>query len=142
MVRDIAKRDGLGLDIGTDELLIICGIGLLIAVMSGLAAPMTTWAQAQTYSGRICSRTHTATETLSWQDFIHEWPTSPLVSVFIINEGPHAVEMAINDPNSRLVMGANETRTIVRLGAVERIAIIFFKCSPGEWAHLRIEGEY
>ena len=142
MADNVIKRDHLDLDIGTDELLIICGIGLLVAVMSGLAAPMASWAQAQVYSGRTCSRTHNATEALSWEDFIHEWPESPLVSAFIINDGPHAVEVAVNDPNSRLTMGPNETRTIARIGAMERIAIIFFKCAPGEWAHLRIEGEY
>jgi hypothetical protein len=94
------------------------------------------------YEGKPYSKTHNATETLSWIDFIHNHPYTPLMSIFLINDGPDAVEVAINYPNDRFTMQPGETRTIERSGAQERIAIIFFKCAEGETATVRVEGEY
>ncbi|MDD5082740.1 MAG: hypothetical protein PHU08_05140 [Dehalococcoidales bacterium] len=106
------------------------------------ATPAAQYFQAQTYEGRPYAKVHNASETLSWRDLIHEWPYTPLMNVFLINDGPDAVEVAINYPNERYIIQPNETRTITRTGAEERIAVIFFICGRGETATVRVEGEY
>ena len=79
---------------------------------------------------------------LSWIDFIHDYPYAPWMSAYFINDGPDAVEIAINYPNDRFALNPVETVTVTRAGAQERIAMIFLKCAEGETASVRITGEY
>jgi hypothetical protein len=100
--------------------------------------------QAQTlaYRGRTDSRELQAIPTLKWIDLIADPPYTPWVLCFIINDGPGAVEIAINQPNDRFIMASGETRTINRTGAEEKISSLFYVAEPGFTALLRITGEY
>ncbi|GAI12999.1 unnamed protein product, partial [marine sediment metagenome] len=45
-------------------------------------------------------------------------------------------------PYDQFEMGVNETRTISRAHAEERIRTIFYVCDPEETASIRVTGEY
>lgn len=140
--REVAEYDDLDIGIEVEDLVMMFSFVILASAMASFVAPMSEVAALQVYEGKPYSKVHNATETLSWLDLIHDYPYSPLMSVFLINDGPDAVEVAVNYPNDRFTVQPNETRTIVRSGAHERIAVIFFKCAEGETATARVEGEY
>jgi len=94
------------------------------------------------YRGIVDYREIRANSNISWIDLIHDPPYRPWVHAFIINDGPGTVDIGINHPNERFVMGRGETRTIDRTGADELIYSMFFICPIGETAALRITGEY
>ncbi len=94
------------------------------------------------YRGIVDYREIKVTPTVGWLDLIQDPPYRPWIHAFIINDGPAAVEIGINHPNDRFVMGMGETRTIDRSGADELIYSVFFVCPRGKVADLRITGEY
>lgn len=114
-------------------------LSLLITVVPSL----TQTIKAQQYYGRTVSKTLNADSELKWLDILHdEYPFTPWICAYIINNGPGVVEIALNYPGERFVMRKNETVTITRSGAQERIAIIFYRCIEGETAVIRVTGEY
>lgn len=119
----------------------IVGLGPFIQRMLA-TTPLARHLEAQAYQGKTDPKEHTATEELRWIDLVHEYPYTPWISAYFINDGPDAVEIAINYPNDRFTLNPMETVTVTRTGAQERIAIIFFKCAEGETASVRIIGEY
>ena len=50
--------------------------------------------------------------------------------------------IAVNQPTAVYELRAEETATVYRIGALERISTIFFHCATGEEAVLRVIGEY
>lgn len=98
--------------------------------------------KAQSFEGQEDPRYPIATNQLQWINLIYDYPFKPWVSAFIVNDGPSSVEIGINYPDDRFLMYPGETRTITRTGAEERISILFYICSPGLRANLRITGVY
>ena len=94
------------------------------------------------FQGELDPRTLDATDKLQFITFIHEFPYVPWISAFFVNDGPDAVKIAINRPYDQFEMEINETRTISRAHAEERIRTIFYGCDPGETASIRVTGEY
>lgn len=99
-------------------------------------------AQTLTYTGRTDHRELQAISVLKWIDLIADPPYTAWVHCFIINDGPGVVEIAVNHPNDKFVMGPGETRTIDRTGAEEQILSLFYIAEPGQIANLRVTGEY
>lgn len=143
MASEIAPRNEWDMDLsGVSNSMMMLLMLLLIAAMEPTSQQIAQGLQAQAYQGKTDPKEHTATEVLSWIDLIHAYPYTPWISAYFINDGPDAVEIAINYPNDRFVLNPMETVTVTRSGAQERIAIIFFKCAEGETATVRIIGEY
>jgi len=92
--------------------------------------------QSQQYEGQQDSRTLLATSVLQ-----HTVLPNPWVGAFFINDGPNTVEIRINDENSEPYMVySEESRTINRIGAENRIYAIYYKCYPGGTATVRVDG--
>ena len=134
-------------DMESTPLLVATGAMGIMTCMFGLSLlsvtqPVIETLSLQSYQGKADPREVTVTDELTWLDLIHEHPYTPWISAYIINDGPNSVEVAINYPNDRFVLNAYETTTVSRVGARERIAIVFLKCAEGETADVRITGEY
>lgn len=121
----------------TSMMIIIAMVFFLPKIVSSIGV-----APALAYAGRTDHRELQATSVLRWIDLIADPPYTAWVHCFIINDGPGVVELAINHPNDRFVMGPGETRTIDRTGAVEQILSLFYIAAPGQTASLRVTGEY
>lgn len=122
--------------------MVVMGILMLAVVISTVVSPITQFAQAQAYVGRTSPRTVKANSTLKYLDVRHDYPYTPWISAYFINDGPDPVEIAINYPDDKFTMNPNETVTVNRSGAQERIAVIFYVCERGKTASVRITGEY
>ena len=146
MSSEVTQRNEWDMDLSgiSGSLMLLMGLALMAVVASTLPATQQIAQELQTlsYRGKLDSPEHTSTETLSWIDLIHDYPYIPWISAYFINDGPDAVEIAVNYPNDRFILNPMETITVSRPGAEERIAIIFFKCAQGETARVRITGEY
>ena len=95
------------------------------------------------FQGELDPRTLDATDKIQFITFIHEFPYVPWISAFFVNRrGPNAARLAINRPYDQFELGVNETRTISRVHADERIRTIFYVCDPGETAEIEATGEY
>lgn len=96
----------------------------------------------QEFQGEVDPRTLDATDEIQFISLIDRYPNVPWISAFLINDGPDVAKIAINRPYDQFEMGVNETRTISRAHAEERIRVIYYICDPGETASIRVMGEY
>ena len=150
MAKEVAKIDtDFGMDDSMMDMMMPMMMMIMMMVLVQSLPALTQGAEAQTqaleaqaYGGEEDPRTIHATGLLSWINLIYDYPFKPWVSVFIINDGPSAVEIGINYPDDRFTMQPRETRTITRTGAEERIKIMYFKCFPGVDSTLRVTGVY
>lgn len=145
----MAKGDKVDLTLTDEDIRMIMTVMMIAVVMSQLLAPMvqgmqvqTQAIQAQAYSGQEDPRTIHATNVLSWINLLYDYPFTPWISAYLINDGPGTVEIGINYPDDRFTMNPGETITVTRSGAEERIKAIYFICRPGLHADLRITGVY
>lgn len=141
MTTDITKRDDMDLGIDVSDLMMI----MMMIMMVSLIAPLAQQSQAlqaQAYSGQEDPRTVNVTNLLSWINLIYDYPFTPWVSAYFINDGPGTVEIGINYPDDRFTMNSGETITVTRTGAEERIKIIYFIARPGLAASVRVTGVY
>lgn len=141
----MAEKKG---DIFTESMSTAMMMVAVFIVLAPLLQRMFTGAVANTtpqylqYQGVIDYRELRVDGALSWIDLLHDPPYTPWVHVFLVNDGPAAVEVGVNEPEGRFVMGRGETRTIDRRGADELINALFFVCPVGETSLLRATGEY
>lgn len=98
--------------------------------------------RAQSYVGVSDPRTVEATDELTLIDLVGSHPYTPWVSVNFVNDGPDSVKIAINYPTAVYELKADESASVYRIGAQERISVIFLSCDDGESASVRIIGEY
>lgn len=98
--------------------------------------------EKEEFQGRLDPRTLDATDKQVCLDLRKEWYYSPWVAAFFINDGPNTAYIAINDPFGWLELKADETRSIDRTKADQRIGRLYYKCAPGETASIRVEGVY
>ncbi len=118
-------------------LMLLFGVMFLMAIL-----PITQSAQAQAYQGRSIPKTVKANGELKYFDVRYDYPYTLWISAYFINDGPDSVEIAINYPGDKFTIRMNETITVSRSGAQERIATIFYNCEKGKTATVRITGEY
>lgn len=116
---------------------------VMLSLVASITPSIINTVRTQQYQGKTVSKTLYADSQLKWLDILHdEYPYAPWICAYIINQGPKDVEIAINYPGQRFVMKKNETITVSRSGAQERIAIIFYKCIGDGTSVLRVTGEY
>jgi len=145
----MAKGDKVDLSLNDEDVRMIMTVMMMVIVMSQLLAPMvqgmqvqTQAIQAQAYSGQEDPRTVPVTNILSWINLLYDYPFTPWISAYFINDGPGTVEIGINYPDDRFTMNPGETITITRSGAEERIKAIYFIARPGLGATVRVTGVY
>lgn len=147
MTKEVVKReqssdtDFLDFDLTTVIMPVI-----MIALLLSMAQQMQTQTQilqAQAYHGVEDTRILNATGSLQWINLIHNYPFRPWISAYFINDGPSPVEIGINYPDKTFTMNPYETITVNRSGALdERILIIYYRCSLGARASVRVTGTY
>jgi hypothetical protein len=139
MTNELVKKDSFDEEI--DELLQpFVMVIFMFALMNILPAMQTVqqYYQSQQYEGQQDSRILSATSTLQ-----HVVLANPWVGAFFINDGPGIVEIRINDESaSPYMIYVNETKTISRIGAENRIYAIYYKCSSGGTATVRVDGVF
>jgi len=92
--------------------------------------------------GLIDERTLEVTDRVQSMTFIGDWPLTPLINAFFINDGAKGAYLAINQTGEYFTINPGETKTVDRAGAEERIAIIFYWSDKGETTSVRVNGEY
>lgn len=122
--------------------MVVMGILMLAVMISTVVSPITQHAQAQAYHGRSVTKKVKANSTLKYLDVRYDYPYTLWISAYFINDGPDPVEIAINYPDDKFTIKPNETVTVSRSGAQERIATIFYACERGKTATVRITGVY
>lgn len=83
-----------------------------------------------------------ATDQLQWIGLIDRYPNTPWISAFFTNYGPDLVRIAINETYDEFELLINETVTIDRSHADERIRRIYYVCNLGDTALVKVIGEY
>lgn len=133
-------------DIATDSLMtavMTVGVLAMIIPILPIVQSMQKFITSQEYHGVEEPRILSANSTLQWIDVTVNHPGIPWVGAFIINDGPNIVEVGINHPSNMFTMNPRETITVNRSGAMdERIYNVYYKCSPGASASLRVTGTY
>lgn len=147
MARDLIKASD---DFGIDESDMM--MFMMIIVMAVLMQTLTTNTMATTtaqsvqlmqYEGKTDPREiDVPSDRIVYIDLIHGAPRVPWTWALFENAGPNEVEIGINSPSDRFILGPLASKTVNRLGAKERIFIIFFYCKPTETAHVDMVGEY
>ena len=145
MAKDLVKQDDMDLGIDMSDMMMIMMMVMMVSLLTAVipATTQTTQAlQALQYRGITDPREVRVDDRFMWIDLIHDPPYKPWVHAFIINDGPDPVQIGLNHPSDLEVLGVDETRTVDRTGADEKIMSIFFKCLHGQKALVRITGEY
>lgn len=94
------------------------------------------------FEGKEDPRTLNATDKIQVLSLVDDFPYTPWADAYIINKGPDAVRISTDRPYAQFTMEKDETVTIGRTHADERIRLIFYVCDPGETAKVRITGQY
>lgn len=96
----------------------------------------------ESLGGEDGTRSLSATSQVQELNLISEWPYSPWISLFITNDGPNTLFIAINHPHQWKEIRMTESRTITHENADERISKVYYKCNADETALARIDGQY
>lgn len=138
LVKSEFDRD---LDDTIDSVMQVMMIAMVVIVMIPMlpvAQSAQQYFQSQQYEGQQDSRTLLATSESQ-----HVVLPNPWVGAFFINDGPDTVEIRINDEESLpYILNLNETRTVGRVGADNRIYAIYYNCYHGRTATIRADGVY
>lgn len=150
MAKDLVNRDKFDLDFNDSDMMMVMMMAVVAIMMTQFLSPLNQNMQAQTkilesqsYHGTEDPRILHVTNVLSWLNLVYDYPFTPWISAYIINDGPSSVELGINYPDDRFTMNPGETITVNRTGALdEKINIIFCICRPGLQSSLRITGTF
>lgn len=140
--KEVALYDENDIGIEMSDVMMMFMMVMMISLMTVVVPSLSQQAQAQAYRGETDVRTIKASSRLQWLDVRHSYPFTPWISAYFINDGPHEVWVAINYPDARFLIKPNETITVDRSGAQERISVIFYICDGAKTASVRITGEY
>ncbi|MBA7574408.1 hypothetical protein ES708_16214 [subsurface metagenome] len=94
------------------------------------------------FKGVVDPRTLSATDKLQALAPLYDWPFTPWIGAYFINDGPDTVRLAINEPLNQFDVRLNETITLDYSHADERIRVVFYVCDTGKTASVRVMGEY
>ncbi len=92
---------------------------------------------SQLFQGKNDPRILKAKGEIQWLFLDPAW-----VNAFFINKGPNNVYIGLNQRDNLFEMEPNETRTVTRTGAQERIHAIFYYCNRHETATIDVTGTY
>jgi len=140
-------HDDIGIGYFANFAVLFC---MTILATVSLAAVGTTRQQLQAlelqaralYLGGTDPRILHATQDLRWINLISEPPYTGWISATFFNDGPNPVFIGINNPDALSKIEVGESLEITMVGAQRRIEVVFYKCSPGEWASVRVVGKY
>jgi len=82
-------------------------------------------------------RTLHATIQLLWINLVYKFPFAPWTSARFLNDGPSAVQIGINYPDRWFTIEPSENRNVEG-----NISIIYYRCSPGVKATIKVMGDY
>jgi len=151
MAKDVTtKMSDIDLSLSDQDMMMVMMVVVMAVMMQSLVKPIAATAattqslvQSLTYEGRTDAReVDVPSDSIVWLDFIHAAPRTPWTWVLFENDGPNDVEIGINEPNDRFILNPLATKTVDKIGAREKISIIFFYCRPTETARVRVVGEY
>ena len=118
-------------------------LGEMTLAIGRLITEVKNYMASEKFEGRVDTITLSAADSVGVLNLLDRWHYSPLVTAYITNDGPdYSVLIAINDPHPWMTIKNSETRFIDHTKAKERISRIYYKCSRGETASFRVEGEY
>lgn len=115
---------------------------VLLDDITATLAEINEHGKKEEFEGKEDPRTLSATDELKYINLVDSFPFKPWISAYFINDGPDTVRIAINRPYRQFEMRVNETVTVDRSHADERIGIIFYGCNTGKIASVRVTGEY
>lgn len=111
---------------------------IVMIPMLPVAQSAQRYFQSQQFEGQSDPRTLHATQAPQ-----HIVIANPWIGAYLVNDGPDSVQIKINDEESEsYLMNLNETITLSRAGAENRIYAVYYQCSPGETATLRVFGVF
>lgn len=138
LMKDPFSRD---LDDTIDSVMQVMMMAMFVVFMIPMlpvAQSAQQYFQSQQYEGQQDSRTLLATSASQ-----HTVLPNPWVGAFFINDGPNTVEIRINDEDAEpYIINFEETRTVNRIGAENRIYAIYYNCYPGGTATVRVDGVF
>lgn len=148
MSRELTAYSDGSMDAILSSMIAMFGVVLVASLLANVVTGVTSssalgrYVQTQSYVGVSDPRDVDATDVLSFIDLVGGHPYVPWVSTNFVNDGPDSVWIAINYPTALYELKNGESASVYRIGAQERIAVIFFVCSNGEEASVRVIGEY
>lgn len=143
---ELVKQDDSIFGLSDTEFMMIAVAVAMMMMMSMQLSPIvqsiSRTQQLQAFVGSEDPRTLYATSNLQHIDLIHDQPYIPWISAYIINNGPSAVKIGVDQSASMFTMYPGETITINRTGADNRIGSIYYICAFGTSAVVRVTGVY
>jgi hypothetical protein len=112
-----------------------------LAVLGQLSKIRASLAR-QEIEGKEDPRILEATDEPKNISLVKDFPFTPWVYAYIVNDGPDTAIIAIDDRYKEFPMGVNETLTVSRTHTDRRIQTIYYHCDPGETASIRVLGQY
>lgn len=138
LVKDTFSRD---IDDTIDSVMQVMMMAMVVVFMIPMlpvAQSAKRYYDSQLYQGQADSRTLDAVALMRHEVLPNQW-----IGAYFINDGPSAVEIRINDEDSMpYTLGPDETRTVNRAGAENRIYAIYYRTTPGGTATIRADGAY
>ena len=114
-------------------------LGQLVRIRKALE---DKFAKETSLGGEDGTRRLPATSVVQELNLISNWPYRPWISLFVTNDGPNTLFIAINYAHQWKEIRVTESRTISHVNADERIHKVFYRCDDGETASARIDGQY
>lgn len=121
---------------------------IVAAIMADMVTRFTSssltsqYIASQMYQGVTDPRVHDVTDEGYILDLVGAGHFTAWVSAEFINDGPDSVWVAINNPDEKFEIKSGEGGSVSRIGALERIRIVYLSCDTGGEAAVRIIGEY
>lgn len=120
------------------QVMMMAIVMLVMIPMLPVAQSAQRYFQSQQFEGQSDPRTLHATQRPQ-----HIVIANPWMGAYFVNDGPNSVQIKINDEESEsYLMNPNETITLSRAGAENRIYAVYYQCNPGETATVRIFAVY
>lgn len=132
--------DDFDIGILMTPLLVVATVMVVIPMLPVIQSAQSYFT-SQSYEGKADPREVDANSSLQYFD-LYASPGVPWSWVHFFNNGPNTVKIGINSWENMFEILPFQHFTVSRLGAKERIGIIYYTCvSPGR-AHVEINGEY
>jgi len=97
--------------------------------------------EKEEYQGKIDTRVIEATDALGFLDLVNNYPNTPWINVFLINDGPDTVFLSVNGGSPEIPIHKGEDISVDFSQAERRIETILYRCDIGETASVRVVGK-
>lgn len=94
--------------------------------------------EKEEFEGELVEQTlHATDEVQSIEAHYRPWAT-----IYLVNDGPDAVSIAVNNPYTWKLLNKDESSSIDFTKGDKRIEIIYYVCNSSETAEVRLEAKY